>query len=41
MKKIIALLMVVFSFLGVNAQSTPSFPGGDSALQTYIADTLQ
>ncbi|MDE5790588.1 MAG: energy transducer TonB [Muribaculaceae bacterium] len=41
MKKIIALLMIAFSYLGVSAATTPSFPGGDAALQTYITENLQ
>ncbi|MDE6410854.1 MAG: energy transducer TonB [Muribaculaceae bacterium] len=41
MKKIIALLMIAFSFLGVNAQTSPAFPGGETALQTYITENLQ
>lgn len=41
MKKIIALLMIVFSYIGVNAASTPTYPGGAEALQAYISENLQ
>ena len=41
MKKIIALMMLAFSFIGANAAQTPTFPGGDSALQAYITENLQ
>ena len=41
MKKIIALLMTLFSFVGAQAASEPSYPGGEAALQAYIMDNLQ
>lgn len=41
MKKIIALAMILFSFIGVNAASVPVFPGGDTALTAYISENMQ
>lgn len=42
MKKIITLLMAAFTWFGINAALIPaSFPGGDTALTTYISNNLQ
>ena len=42
MKKIIALFMVAFTFLSVKAAgNTPSYPGGEEALNSYITENLK
>lgn len=41
MKKIITLMIMAFSFLGMKAAETPAFPGGEEAYNIYIAENMQ
>ena len=44
MKKFVTLMIMVLSFIGVNAQelaTIPSYPGGSDAMKSYIKENMR